>query len=118
MPVKPKSYPKIKKPNVRMMAEARKMAIAKREMQEAKDLGRRHIIEVEAEAAMYKHAMNLSEEMWKHYNEIIARSKKPKKEIVEAREQAEIDFQNYSVKYELMKKHIEKRMTPKKVIYR
>ena len=115
MPLKPKNYLKIKKPTAQMIEQAKKMAIARKEMLESKKLGNRHILEVEAETAMYKHAMNLAEEMWKHYNSIIILSKKPKKEHLQSRQQAEIDFQNYSAKYEYMKKHIEKRMAPRKV---
>lgn len=115
MPIKPKNYPKIKKPSARMVEQARKLAQARKEMLAAKKLGDRHILEIEAESAMYKHAMNVSEEMWKHYNSIIQHSKKPKKSMLNARDQAETDFKIYSLKYENIQKHIEKRINPPKV---
>lgn len=109
---KPKSgnYLQIKNPTARMKEEAKKLGIARKEMGAAKKLGQKHILEIEAEASMYKHAMNLSEEMWKHYNQIVRNSKKPKKETLEALHQAEINFTMYSIKYENIKKYLQKRM--------
>jgi len=93
-----------------MKEEAKKLGIAKKEMGIEKKLGQKHILEIEAEASMYKHAMNLSEEMWKHYNQIVRNSKKPRKEILEALHQAEVNFTMYSIKYENIKKYLAKRM--------
>ncbi len=106
-------YLTIKKPTARMKYEAKKLGIARKEMALAKKLGQKHIIEIEAEASMYKHAMNLSNEMWKHYNQIVRNSKKPKKEFLEALHQAEVNFAMYSIKYENIKKYLEKRMGKK-----
>lgn len=101
---------RIKNPSLRMKEEAKKLRIAKKEMGIAKKLGNKHILELEAEASMYKHAMNLSNEMWKHYNQIVRNSKKPKKEVLDALHQAEVNFAMYSVKYENIRKYLEKRM--------
>jgi len=108
MPLKKFNYSKVKKPNARMLEQAKKMSIAKQEMIKSKELGNRHILELEAEATMYKHAMNLAEEMWKHYNSIHPKSKKRKKEISKSKEMAEFDFKNYSAKYDCLKRTIQK----------
>ncbi len=103
-------YLRIKKPNKIMIEHANKLKKAKLDMTTAKMLGHRHILEIEAEAAMYKHAMNLSEEMWKHYSQSSARSKKPNKQLLKSMEQAQIDFQFYSTKYENLMNVIKKRI--------
>lgn len=106
----PRRYPKIKNPSKQMIDEARKMGQAKNEMLAAKNIGRKHILELEAEAAMYKHAMNLSEEMWKYYAELVSKTKNPSEKMKKALKQTEIDFQHYSIKYKNMQKLIKKRM--------
>jgi len=115
MPAKPVRV--IKKPTAKMVRQATLMAGARKEMMEARKLGDRHILELEAEAAMFQHAMNLAEEMWKHYQGIVARSKKPKKDVLEARDQAENDFRDYSRKFGHARAALKKRMAKKKLAH-
>jgi hypothetical protein len=115
MPLKPMRMQIIRKPTPIMMRYAKSMAIAKAESEKARALGTAHILAQEAELEMYKHAMNLSEEMWKHYNQKASRAKRPSPGALEGREQAEIDFMLFSQKYETLKRLIQRKMTPTRV---
>ncbi|MEK6958486.1 MAG: hypothetical protein AABW59_00410 [archaeon] len=116
MPLRPIKLPKIKKPTAAMMMHAKELSRAKAEnISESKILGPGHILAQEAELAMYRHAMNLAEELWKHYNNQIIRSRKPSTRMGQARDQAEKDFKAFSQKQDTLRKYIDKKITPTKV---
>jgi hypothetical protein len=116
MPIKQPRTGIIRKPTPQMMKFARSMAVAKAESEQARKLGVAHILAQEAELEMYKHAMNLSEEMWKHHNGAIARSRKPSARMLQERDQAERDFALFSQKHDSLRRLIEKKMAPKKPV--
>ena len=114
MPLKQMKTQIIRKPTPDMIRHAKSLAIAKAENERARSLGDAHILAQEAELEMYKHAMNLSEEMWKHYNQKLARVRKPGARILKGREQAEMDYMMFSQKHEALKRLIQKKMAPKR----
>ena len=105
-----KQYPRVKKPKGKILREARMMLAKRNELKHAKPFEKREVHEIRAEVDLYKHAMNLSEELFKHYSTMHPKTPEGKKTIERAIKLAESDFKEFSLRHEVMQDYLKSKI--------